>query len=79
MEAERNRPAELYNEGRPEGANPMQMREVTPPEEEAERVLQAVLEDQFYIFPFLQTVDDNVRYRFDNIINRSNFEPRPMR
>jgi NAD(P)-dependent dehydrogenase (short-subunit alcohol dehydrogenase family) len=79
MEAERNRPAELYNEGRPEGANPMQMREVTPPEEEAERVRQAVLDDTFYIFPFLQTVDDNVRYRFDNIINRKNFEPRPMR
>jgi len=79
MEAERNRPAELYNEGRPEGANPMQMREVTPPEEEAERVLQAVLNDTFYIFPFMQTVDDNVRYRFDNIINRHNFEPRPMR
>ena len=79
MESERNRPPELYNEGRPEATNPMQMREVTSPAEEAERVLQAVLEDQFYIFPFLQTVDDNVRYRFDNIINRRNPEPRPMR
>lgn len=79
MEAERNRPAELYNEGRPEPPNPLQMREVTPPEDEAERVLQAVLEDRFYIFPFMQRVDDNVRYRFDNIINRKNPEPGPMR
>jgi NAD(P)-dependent dehydrogenase (short-subunit alcohol dehydrogenase family) len=79
MESERNRPAELYNEGRPEAPNPFSMREVTPPSEEAERVLQAVLEDRFYIFPFMQTVDDNVSYRFDNIINRSNPEPRPMR
>jgi short-subunit dehydrogenase len=79
MESERNRPAELYNEGRPEVPNPFSMREVTPPSEEAERVLQAVLEDRFYIFPFMQTVDDNVSYRFDNIINRSNPEPRPMR
>jgi len=79
MEAERNRPAELYNQGRPEEGLGPQMRDVTPPEDEAERVLQAVLEDQFYIFPFMQTVDDNVRYRFDNIINRKNPEPRPMR
>ena len=79
MESERNRPADLYNAGRPEASNPFQMREVTPPSEEAERVLQAVLEDRFYIFPHMDTVDDNVRYRFDNIINRSNPEPRPMR
>jgi NAD(P)-dependent dehydrogenase (short-subunit alcohol dehydrogenase family) len=78
MQAERNRPAELQNEGRVE-TNAMQMRDVTPASEEAERVLQAVLEERFYIFPFMQTVDDNVRYRFDNIINRLNPEPRPMR
>jgi hypothetical protein len=57
----------------------MQMRDVTPASEEAERVLQAVLNDTFYIFPYLERVDDNVRYRFDNIINRTNPEPRPMR
>jgi NAD(P)-dependent dehydrogenase (short-subunit alcohol dehydrogenase family) len=78
MEAERNRPAELQNpDGSP--ANTMQMRDVTPAAEEAERVLQAVLNDTFYIFPYLDRVDDNVRYRFDNIINRKNPEPRPMR
>jgi NAD(P)-dependent dehydrogenase (short-subunit alcohol dehydrogenase family) len=78
MEAERNRPAELVNESGPE-TNTLQMRDTTPPSEEAERVLQAVLEERFYIFPHLDVVDDNVRYRFDNIINRKNPEPRPMR
>ncbi len=79
MEAERARPEELWNQGQPEGANPRVMNDTTPASEEAERVLQAVLEERFYIFPHLQTVDDNVQYRFDNIINRSNPEPRPMR
>ena len=79
MESERNRPTDLYNQGRPEPQNDFRMRQVTPPEEEAERVLQAVLEGQFYIFPYMELVDENVRYRFDNIINRRNFEPRPMR
>ena len=78
MEAERNRPAELANEAGQE-PNRLQMRDTTPASEEAERVLQAVLEDRFYIFPQMQTVDDNVRYRFDSIINRRNPEPRPMR
>jgi NAD(P)-dependent dehydrogenase (short-subunit alcohol dehydrogenase family) len=78
MEAERNRPADFQNEGGPE-TNPLQMRDTTPPSEEAGRVLEAVLEDRFYIFPFMQSVDDNVRYRFDNIINRLDPEPRPMR
>jgi hypothetical protein len=78
MEAERNRPAELLNEGGQE-TNTLQMRDTTPASEEAERVLQAVLEDRFYIFPHLGVVDDNVRYRFDNIINRKNPEMRPMR
>jgi hypothetical protein len=55
------------------------MRDTTPASEEAERVLQAVLEERFYIFPRMQVVDDNVRYRFDNIINRLNPEMRPMR
>jgi NAD(P)-dependent dehydrogenase (short-subunit alcohol dehydrogenase family) len=79
MQSERNRPAELFNEGRPEDSQGPQMREVTPPEDEADRVLQAVLNNQFYIFPYMERVDDNVRYRFDNIINRKNPEPRPMR
>jgi NAD(P)-dependent dehydrogenase (short-subunit alcohol dehydrogenase family) len=79
MEAERNRPAELWNAASGPETNPMQMRDTTPASEEAERVLQAVLEEQFYIFPHLQVVDDNVRARFDNIINRRNPEPRPMR
>ncbi len=78
MEAERNRPAELQNEGRTE-TNALQMRDTTSASEEAERVLQAVLEERFYIFPHLDVVDDNVRYRFDNIINRLNPEFRPMR
>jgi short-subunit dehydrogenase len=79
MQAERNRPPELYNEGREEPANPLQMIDATPPSDEAERVLDAVLNDQFYIFPSMQSVDDNVRYRFDNVINRKNPAMRPMR
>ena len=78
MEAERNRPAELQNEAAPD-TNTLQMRETTPPSEEAERVLHAVLEERFYIFPQMDVVDDNVRYRFDNIIQRANPEWRPMR
>ena len=55
------------------------MRDTTPASEEAERVLQAVLDDQFFIFPHMDAVDANVRARFDNIINRKNPEPRAMR
>ncbi|HLF71877.1 MAG TPA: SDR family NAD(P)-dependent oxidoreductase [Dehalococcoidia bacterium] len=79
MEAERNRPAELFNEGRPEGPNPLRMANATPPSEQADEVLEALLEGRFYIFPRMDVVDDNVRYRFDNIINRRDPEPRPMR
>ncbi|HWC29201.1 MAG TPA: SDR family NAD(P)-dependent oxidoreductase [Dehalococcoidia bacterium] len=78
MEAERNRPSDLVNEAGPE-TNTLQMRDTTPASEEAERVLQAVLDERFYIFPHMEVVDDNVRYRFDNIINRTNPEWRPMR
>ncbi len=78
MEAERNRPHDLWNADQPE-TNPLQMRDTTPPSEDAEGVLQAVLDDQFFVFPHMDTVDDNVRARFDNIINRKNPEPRAMR
>jgi NAD(P)-dependent dehydrogenase (short-subunit alcohol dehydrogenase family) len=80
MESERNRPADLRNDG-PDEPNPLagRMRGTTPPAEQAEEVLQALLEDKFYIFPHMDVVDDNVRARFDNIINRINPEPRPMR
>jgi len=78
MEAERNRPQDLWNSDQPE-TNPLQMRDTTPASEEAERVLQAVLDDQFFIFPHMDSVDANVRARFDNIINRKNPEPRAMR
>ena len=79
MEAERNRPPTLWNEGRPEDPNPMRMTNSTPPEETADAVLEGLLEGRFYIFPHMDVVDDNVRARFDNIINRKDPEPRPMR
>jgi NAD(P)-dependent dehydrogenase (short-subunit alcohol dehydrogenase family) len=82
MEADRNRPRELRNEGEPQQAeNPWAnvLRGTTPPAEQAEEVLQGLLEGRFYIFPHMDVVDDNVRYRFDNIINRRDPEPRPMR
>lgn len=80
MEAERNRPPELRNDGQP-GASPLAnvLRGTTPPAEQAEEVLQGLLEGRFYIFPQMDVVDDNVRARFDNIINRRDPEPRPMR
>jgi NAD(P)-dependent dehydrogenase (short-subunit alcohol dehydrogenase family) len=78
MEAERNRPAALQNEVGP-ATNALQMRDTTPASEEAERVLQAVLEERFYIFPQMDAVDENVKARFENIIERRNPEPRAMR
>jgi NAD(P)-dependent dehydrogenase (short-subunit alcohol dehydrogenase family) len=78
MDAERNRPREMWNTDQPE-TNALQMQNTTPPSEEADRVLQAVLDEQFYIFPFMDRVDENVRTRFENVINRKNPEPRPMR
>jgi len=80
MASERNRPAGLQNDTAPEempfgGV----MRDSTPPSEQADEVLEAVLEGRFYIFPFMQRVDDNVRARFDEIINRRNPVARPMR
>ena len=79
MEAERNRPRELYNGESPEPENPLRMRDSTPASEEADRVFEAVRDGKFYIFPFMQAVDDNVRARFDAILARENPEPRPMR
>jgi NAD(P)-dependent dehydrogenase (short-subunit alcohol dehydrogenase family) len=80
MASERNRPADLQNGGSPEALpNGGVMSDSTPPSEQADQVLEAVLEGRFYIFPFMQRVDDNVRARFDEIIERRNPEARPMR
>jgi NAD(P)-dependent dehydrogenase (short-subunit alcohol dehydrogenase family) len=80
MASERNRPADLQNSSAPEempfgGV----MRNSTPPEEQADYVLEALLEGRFYMFPFMQTVDDNVKARFEEIIERRNPVARPMR
>ena len=80
MASERNRPDDLKNGAAPEDLpNGGIMRDSTPPSEQADEVLEAVLEGRFYIFPFMQRVDDNVRARFDEIINRKNPVARPMR
>ena len=78
--SERNRPEDLQNSPTPE-AMPFGgvMRDSTPPSEQAEQVLDAVLEGRFYIFPFMQRVDDNVKARFEEIIERRNPVNRPMR
>ena len=78
MEAARNRPAALQNEDGP-ARNALQMRDTTPAADEAERVLQAVLEERFYIFPHMDVVDENVKARFENILERRNPKPRAMR
>jgi NAD(P)-dependent dehydrogenase (short-subunit alcohol dehydrogenase family) len=80
MASERNRPDELQNETGPE-AMPFGgvMRDSTPPSEQADYVLEALLEGRFYMFPFMQRVDDNVRARFEEIIERRNPVARPMR
>ena len=78
MEAERNRPREMWNTDAPE-TNPIRMQNTTPASEEAERVVQAVLEEQFYIWPQMDVVDENVLARFENVMARRNPAPRAMR
>jgi NAD(P)-dependent dehydrogenase (short-subunit alcohol dehydrogenase family) len=80
MASERNRPAELRNSDEPaEMAFGGVMRNATPPEEQAEYVLEALLDGRFYMFPFMDTVDNNVKARFEDIIGRRNPIARPMR
>jgi NAD(P)-dependent dehydrogenase (short-subunit alcohol dehydrogenase family) len=80
MASERNRPEELQNSATPEELpNGGVMRDSTSPADQADEVLEAVLEGRFYIFPFMQRVDDNVRARFEEIIERRNPVSRPMR
>ena len=79
MSSERNRPGEMWNEDGP-GYNRLQETwKGTPPEEQAEMVLHDLLEGKFYMWPFLQSTDDNVRFRFDNVMERRNPEPRRLR
>jgi NAD(P)-dependent dehydrogenase (short-subunit alcohol dehydrogenase family) len=79
MASERNRPRDLWNEDGP-GYNPLQETwKGTPPEDQAEMVLQDLLAGKFYMWPFMQSTDDNVHYRFENIMERRNPEPRPLR
>jgi NAD(P)-dependent dehydrogenase (short-subunit alcohol dehydrogenase family) len=83
MESERNRPQELWNADGP-GVNPLAATYVgqpgnISPDQQAEMVLEDLRAGRFYMFPFMEAVDANVRARFDNIINRRNPEPRPLR
>jgi hypothetical protein len=68
----------MWNTDSPE-TNPIRMQNTTPASEEAERVVQAVLEEQFYIWPQMDVVDENVRARFENVMARRNPVPRAMR
>jgi NAD(P)-dependent dehydrogenase (short-subunit alcohol dehydrogenase family) len=80
MESERNRPRELWNPDGP-GSNPLagSWTGNTSPEEQAEMVLQDLRDGRFYMWPFRQSTDDAVRYRFDNVMQRRNPEPRAIR
>ena len=77
VEAERNRPEELWNADAPEEARgweflAQRLREVgISPEEQAEIVLQGLKQEQFYIFP-QSFADDAVKARFESILARSN-------
>jgi len=79
MSSERNRPRELWNEDGP-GYNPLQETwQGTPPEEQAEMVLRDLREGKFYMWPYMESTDDNVRSRFERIMERRNPEPRSLR
>jgi NAD(P)-dependent dehydrogenase (short-subunit alcohol dehydrogenase family) len=80
MQSERNRPRELWNADGP-GSNPLAATWTgnASPEEQAEMVLQDLRAGKFYMWPYLESTDAGVRYRFDNVMGRSNPEPRPLR
>jgi NAD(P)-dependent dehydrogenase (short-subunit alcohol dehydrogenase family) len=79
MASERNRPRDLWNEDGP-GYNPLQETWTgTPPEDQAEMVLQDLLAGKFYMWPYMETTDASVRARFEEIMERRNPEPRRLR
>jgi NAD(P)-dependent dehydrogenase (short-subunit alcohol dehydrogenase family) len=83
MESERNRPPDLWNPDGP-GSNPLAATWIgregnISPAEQAEMVLEDLRAGRFYMFPHMQAIDDNVRARFENILGRTNPEPRPIR
>jgi NAD(P)-dependent dehydrogenase (short-subunit alcohol dehydrogenase family) len=79
MSSERNRPRDLWNEDGP-GYNPLQETwQGTPPEELAGEVVEDLRAGKFYMWPFMQSTDDNVRSRFEHIMDRRNPEARPLR
>ena len=42
-------------------------------------VLQDLRASRFYMFPYMEAIDDDVRARFENILGRTKPEPRPLR
>jgi NAD(P)-dependent dehydrogenase (short-subunit alcohol dehydrogenase family) len=76
VEAERNRPAELWNQGEPQEAKGWEflarrLREIgITPQAQADIVLEAMRRNQFYIFPE-SPADDSVRARLESILARS--------
>jgi NAD(P)-dependent dehydrogenase (short-subunit alcohol dehydrogenase family) len=86
LQANRNRPATLVDEGPPAsvpGASPRPRRLAgriengQPPAEIADAVFEGIRAEQFYIWPG-DEVDDIVRTRFDHILSRTNPDPRPF-
>ena len=83
MESERNRPAGLWNPDGP-GRNPLAATWIgqagnIAPATQAEMVVDDLRAGRFYMFPYMEAVDANVRARFDNILDRTNPEPSPLR
>jgi NAD(P)-dependent dehydrogenase (short-subunit alcohol dehydrogenase family) len=84
VEAERNRPLELWNADRPEEPKgweflAQRLREAgITPEVQAEIVLEGLKQEQFYIFPH-SFADDAVRARFESILARRNPQIRSRR
>jgi NAD(P)-dependent dehydrogenase (short-subunit alcohol dehydrogenase family) len=84
VEAERNRPRELWNDGVPEDAKgweflAQRLREDgISPAAMADVVLEAIKADQFYIFP-QSPADDSVRARFESIMARQDPPSRQLR
>ncbi len=84
VEAERNRPQELWNVGEPDEAKGWEFLaqrlrdEGISPAEMADIVLEGMRGDQFYIFP-QSFADDSVRARFESILARHDPPERPLR
>jgi NAD(P)-dependent dehydrogenase (short-subunit alcohol dehydrogenase family) len=79
LQADRNRPSELRDEGVARGTGRLASRIESgqPPSEIADATFEGIRNGQFYIWPG-DEVDHIVRERFNHILERTNPNPRPF-